>query len=413
VTGRGADGAGGTVTAWFHCFSGIAGDMALGSLLAAGADEREVRALLERVPLGGWELRVELALRGGIACTRAIVTGHHDRVVRTHAHIAALIHEARLPERVTARALAVFAALAEAEGLVHRRPPEQVHFHEVGGHDAVVDVVGTVAALEVLGVDEVCSSPVALGTGMIRAEHGLLPNPAPAVVHLLVGVPTYGRETNAELTTPTGAALLQGLGGAFGPMPAMTVTATGFGAGTRDAADMPNCTQVVLGIAAPADTGTGGGGQPVVALETNIDDVTGEQLAGAIAALLEAGAHDAWITPVLMKKGRPGFTVHALADPATVESLRDVLRRTTGSFGVRATRGERWPSPRTLDEVRVDGESVRMKVGPDRAKAEWDDVARVATRTGRSASEVSSLAEEAWRRRTRRGGPDPDEPEPA
>ena len=202
----------------------------------------------------------------------------------------------------------------------------------------------------------------------------------------------------------------------------MTVSSTGFGAGLHDASDVPNCTQVVVGTTATDAAGPGGGGQPVVTLETNVDDVTGEQLANTIAALLDAGAHDAWVTPVLMKKGRPGHTVHALAEPAAVDRLREVLRRATGSFGVRAVRGERWPSPRRLDEVDVDGERVRMKVGPDRAKAEWDDVSRVATRTGRSEREVSSLAEEAWRRRTGWSDPPggdwpdgdpPDAPEPA
>ena len=192
--------------AWFHCFAGIAGDMALGSLLDAGADLEEVLALLERLPVSGWRLEVEPALRGGIAASRAVVSVHDNVVVRTHAHIVGLIEEARLPDRVAGRALAAFAVLADVEARLHRRPVDQVHFHEVGGHDTIVDIVGTAAALEVLGIDEVRASPVATGLGMVRAAHGMLPNPAPAVVALLEGIPTWGRNipvSYTHLTLPT------------------------------------------------------------------------------------------------------------------------------------------------------------------------------------------------------------------
>jgi uncharacterized protein (TIGR00299 family) protein len=393
----GAAGAPRTV-AWFHCFAGVAGDMVLGSLLDAGADVEEVLALLRRVPLPGWDLRREEALRGGVACTRAVVTAAGDAPARTHADLAGLVRSAGLPHRVTSRALAVFDALARAEAAVHRTDPARVHFHEVGGHDAVVDVVGTAAALEVLGVDEVTASPVAVGLGTVRSAHGVLPNPPPAVVRLLEGVPAYGRPVPVELTTPTGAALLAALAGSFGPMPAMEVRASGFGAGSAELDDLPNCTQVVVGQAAGAAAAGDAGGQPVTQLEVNLDDVTGEQLALAVATLLDAGAHDAWVTPTVMKKGRPAHTVHALCDPAEAARLRGVLRSTTGSPGVRALEGRRWPAPRRVGTVEVAGEPVRVKAGPDRAKPEFDDVARAAARTGLPAHEVASRAEEAWRR---------------
>src|SRR5438477_4496538 len=197
----------GRTIAWFHCFSGIAGDMALGSLIDAGADLDAVREVLGRLPIAGWEVEAEPVLRAGVAATHLRVRTHEDGVVRTYAHITGLIDEGRLPERVRDRAQAVFAAMAEVEGRLHRRPPEQVHFHELGGLDAIVDVVGTCAALEVLGVDEVRASAVATGTGMVRTAHGMLPNPAPAVVELLRGAPTFGRDVPFELTTPTGAGL--------------------------------------------------------------------------------------------------------------------------------------------------------------------------------------------------------------
>jgi uncharacterized protein (TIGR00299 family) protein len=295
---------------------------------------------------------------------------------------------------VCAAAVRTFEALAEVEGRLHRRPPSQVHFHEVGGLDAIVDVVGTCAALEVLGIDEVVGSPVATGRGMVRSAHGLIPNPAPAVVGLLVGAPTYGIDVPVELTTPTGAALLAANVTCWGPLPPMTIEASGFGAGDREFDDRPNVVQVVVGERAAALER----GQPVVQLEVNVDDVTGETLAHAIGAVLQAGAHDAWITPILMKKGRPAHTVHALADVALSAQVARVLVSETGSLGVRAQTFERWPSSRTAHEVEVEGRPIRVKVSAGRVKVEHDDAALVARLVGRPLREVISLAEEAWRR---------------
>jgi uncharacterized protein (TIGR00299 family) protein len=385
----------GSTIAWFHCYAGIAGDMALGSLLDAGAELSEVHELLERLPFHGWRLDAEPVLRAGVAATRAIVGVTDDVVVRTHAHIVGLVEEARLPRRVAQRSLATFAALAEVEGRLHRRPPSQVHFHEVGSHDTIIDVVGTAAALEVLGVDEVTASSVATGTGTVRTSHGFLPNPSPAVVRLLQGVPTWGRDVSVELTTPTGAAILAAMGTAFGPLPSMQISSTGFGAGSAEIDGLPNCTQVVVGESlTPAMPG-----QPLVLLEANLDDATGETLAYALQKLLDVGALDAWITPVIMKKGRPGHTVSALVDPALVESVRHALRRETGSLGVRATAQERWPASRSMDDVEVEGMTVRVKVSPGRVKVEQADAARVAARTGLPLREVVVRAEAAWRRR--------------
>jgi uncharacterized protein (TIGR00299 family) protein len=405
--------------AWFHCFAGIAGDMALGSLLDAGADLEEVLSLLERLPVGGWKLEVEPVLRGGIAASRALVTVHDTVVVRTHAHIVGLIEEARLPERVARRSLSTFAALAQVEAALHRRPVDQVHFHEVGGHDTIVDIVGTAAALEVLGIDEVRASPVATGLGMVRADHGMLPNPAPAVVALLEGIPTWGRNLAVELTTPTGAAILASLSAGFGPMPPMRVTAQGFGAGSNELDELPNCTQVVCGVAADRSSGTdrvsevdsialsdtdSTAGQPVSLLQANVDDATGEQLAHAVEVLLEAGAYDAWLTPVIMKKGRPGSVVNVLCDPTQLSPLRDVMRRETGTLGVRSTAAERWPVSRSLDTVWVGGHPIRMKVTAGRVKAEYEDVAAVSRRTGQPLRDVAFRAEAAWRDADRRPG---------
>jgi uncharacterized protein (TIGR00299 family) protein len=396
--------------AWFHCFAGIAGDMAFGALVDAGADLGETTALLKRLPVTGWDVRADDVLRGGIGATHLVVTAEETTVVRTYSHIVGLIEEARLPSRVRDRALRIFEVIAQAEARIHRRPLSQVHFHEVGALDSIIDIVGVAAALEVLDVDAVCASTVATGTGMIRAAHGLLPNPSPATVELLSSVqaPTRGLDLAVELTTPTGAGILAALATGYGPMPPMAITASGFGAGTRELDHLPNVTQVVLGdsLAAPATAG-----QPVLLLEANIDDATGETLAHTISTLLEAGAHDAWVTPMVMKKGRPAHTVHLLCDPAAAAQMADVLARETGTLGVRGSTMQRWPSSRELDEVTVEGESVRVKVSPNRVKVEHDDAARVARRTGLPLREVVSLAEEAWRRRRTTPPPHDDPPE--
>jgi uncharacterized protein (TIGR00299 family) protein len=395
--------------AWFHCFSGIAGDMALGALIDAGADPDEVRGLVGRLPIDGWDLAVEPVLRCGIAATKADVRVTETGVVRTAAHITGLVEDAKLPPRVAERALATFRALAEAEGRLHRRAPEQVHFHEVGGLDAIVDVVGTAAALEVLGVDEVRSSAVATGTGMVRAAHGLLPNPAPAVVDLLRGAPIHGVDVAVELTTPTGAALLAALVAGWGPLPAMRIGAVGYGAGSRELDGRPNLTQVVVGEREDADEAGEIGsrpGQPVVLFEANVDDATGEVLAHAVAALLEAGAHDAWITPIVMKKGRPAHVVSALADPALARQVAAVLAAETGTLGVRGTTLDRWPLARHPGTVEVDGHLVRVKVSPGRVKVEYDDAARVARETRAPLRDVLRRAEDEAHRTGPETGPE-------
>jgi uncharacterized protein (TIGR00299 family) protein len=396
-----------TTVAWFHCFAGIAGDMALGACLDAGAPLEDVTEILERLPVAGWKLSAEPTMRGGLAATRAVVVTDEGTVSRTYGHIAGLLEEARLPTRVRDRAGAVFRVLAEAEGRLHRRPVEQVHFHEVGGLDAIVDIVGTCAALEVLGVDAVQASPVAVGTGMIRASHGLLPNPAPAVVELLRGAPVLGVDLHAELTTPTGAALLAGLSAGYGPVPPMVLSSSGFGAGSREFDTMPNLVQVAVGESV-ADGPEAGRPQPIALLEANLDDVSGEVVAHATEALLAAGALDVWTTAVSMKKGRPGVVVSVLAGPADLARLRDLLATETGTLGVRVTELGRWPYARLVDEVDVAGMLVRVKRSARRVKAEYDDAARVARVTGIPLRDVIARAESEAR-----GDSDTDEPDQA
>jgi uncharacterized protein (TIGR00299 family) protein len=387
-----------TTVAWWHCFSGIAGDMALGSLIDAGVGLDQIERELAALPVGGWELEARSVLRAGLAATHVTVHVQPSSVVRTHAHIVGLITEARLPARARQRALATFALLAEVEGRLHRRPPSQVHFHEVGGIDAIIDIVGTCVALELLGVDEITASAVAQGTGVVRAAHGLLPNPSPAVVELLRDAPTYGTDSPSELTTPTGAALLAALGSGWGPMPPMTITTVGRGAGGRDPDGVPNLVQVVIGTRTDTPAAAAEGGAPMVLLESNVDDVTGETLADTIAALMRVGAADAWVTPVVGKKGRPAHVISVLGDPTAVGELRRVLMAETGTLGVRTQTVRRWAAAREMDEVEVDGYPVRVKRSTGRVKAEHDDAAVVADRTGRPVREVARRAEQEAQR---------------
>ncbi len=378
-------------TAWFQCFSGIAGDMALGALIDAGAPVAEVEAALATLDVQGWQLEVSRCRRAGVAATRAFVRFEEGNVHRGLTDVVAIIESGRLPARALQRSLAVFTRLAQAEADVHGIALDEVHFHEVGAVDAIVDVVGTCVALELLGVDEVGCGAVAVGAGTVRAAHGLLPNPAPAVVRLLEGFEIRGVETDLELTTPTGAALVAALTSRHGAVPAMTLRTSGMGAGSRDTNGRPNVTQVLIGEAT-AETGATAG-QPVALLEANVDDVSGEVLAHALARLLDAGAHDAWTTPILMKKGRPAHTVHALCDPALRARLAEVFVTELGTLGVRATMLERWPSRRSTITVTVAGHRIAVTSGPSHLKAEFDHVAAAARATGRSVRDVRAEAE--------------------
>ena len=391
-----------TTVAWWNCSAGIAGDMALASLIDAGADIDEVVAGLEGLPVTGWHIEVAKTTRAGVAASqlRVDIDPESDLTERTWGTIRAIIEQAPgMPERARTRAQAVFGRLAAAEGRLHGLPPEEVHFHEVGGLDAIVDVVGTCLALESLGVGSVRSGPVALGTGTVRGSHGLLPNPAPAVVELLVGAPVRGAAREEELTTPTGAALLAALAESFGPLPSMKIRSSGYGAGSRDLDGRANVLQVVIGdleTEAPAEIPLH---QDLVVLEANVDDVTGEVLAHTVGALMSAGALDAWLVPVVAKKGRPAHVISVLAEPGTVSRLATVLMQETGTLGFREHFVSRSALIRQSLEVEVSGERVRVKAGPYQLKAEHDDCARAAAHLGLPLSEVARQAEQAARAR--------------
>ena len=379
--------------AWFHPFSGIAGDMTLGALLDAGADLDVVVATLDGLNVDGWALTMEQVDRNGIRATRAVVDAPEQHHHRQWTDIRSLLKEADIPDRAKSRSLAVFEVLAVAEGKVHGVSPEEVHFHEVGALDAIVDIVGSCAALESLDIDEITSGPVAVGIGTISAAHGILPNPPPAVVNLLEDIPTVGVDVGLELTTPTGAALVKGLATSTGPLPDMTITASGYGAGTRDLPDRANVTQVIIGTATPTGANSEEPSETVVELATNLDDITGEQLGHAVTELMEAGALDAWVTPIVMKKGRPAHTLSVLVAPVQAPELAGLVMSMTGSLGVRTRQLDRVVAQRHTVTVSVDGHNIDVKVSDVRVKAEFDQVVAAAEALGLPVQEVAARAE--------------------
>lgn len=361
---------------WLNPVAGLSGDMLLGALLDLGADLDVVRAAVAATGLTGWEIRVGEVERQGLRARRAEVVVTDPATSRAAGELLAMVGRAEPPE-VAAVAVAAVRALAEVEAHVHGVAVEDVHLHELGGTDTVVDTVGVAAALHALGVTRVVSAPLRLGAGTTRAAHGVLPVPAPATLALLQGVPVVGLDEQTETVTPTGAALLRAVGAEFGPVPAMTVRATGYGAGGRDTPARPNVLPVVLGSAA-ADAGL----EELTALETTVDDLTGEVLGQLVERLLDAGALDAWLTPRLGKKGRPAHGVSALCRDAEVEAVEERLLAETGSLGVRRSRVLRCALERSFSTVTVHGHPVRVKQGPHRAKPEHEDVVAVARATG-------------------------------
>jgi uncharacterized protein (TIGR00299 family) protein len=391
-----------STAAWFHCGAGTAGDMTLASLIDAGADSLQVIEILGGLALDDYALMFERTQRAGVGATRAIVGVHHhddhDSHHRAWRDIKQLLIDSELPARVRERALKVFGVLAEVEAHIHGVAVNDIEFHEVGSVDAIVDIVGTCAALEVLKVDRIFCSNIAVGHGHIKSAHGTLPNPAPAVTALaaLRGVTLVGLDDHRELATPTGVALMVALADSFGAMPPLTVSSVGYGAGTNDIPGRANVVKVVIGETLET-TVLSGAGQDVQLLEANVDDVTGEVIAHTIAELLNAGAHDAWATPIVMKKGRPAFTVHALCDLALTEKVSAVLVSETGTLGLRGSVIQRWPQMREEKTVTVHGHNIRIKIGSGRIKIENDDAVLAARALSLPLREVLALAEQAAR----------------
>lgn len=361
---------------WFDPVSGVSGDMLLGVLLELGAPLDGVRDAVSATGLTGWALDAERVTRAGLSATRAVVTVRDAATERRATELLELVARAR-PEPVAAMAVRAVTALAETEAALHGVAVDEVHLHEVGGIDTVVDTVGVAAALHLLGVTAVHSGPLALGTGTVHTRHGELPLPAPATAALLAraGAPVVPAGVAGETVTPTGIALLLGARVRFGPVPPMTVRGVGYGAGGREVAGRPNVLPALLGEAS-------GTVDRLVLLETNVDDVAGEVLGYVLARLFAAGAADAWVTPIVMKKSRPAHTVHVLVDPVRAQACERIVLAETGSLGLRRSTVDRVALARRTGTVHVDGHPVRLKHGPWGVKPEHDDVAAAAAELG-------------------------------
>lgn len=364
----------------FDCFSGVAGDMTVAALVDLGVPFEIVEAAVRAVLPNGVKLSLTGAATGVIGGVRFVVEPQGSHPERSYAEIRSLLAAAALDDDTRRRAQAIFLRLAEAEAFVHRSPLESVSFHEVGAVDAIADIVGAAAALAHLGA-ELVSAPLPMGHGSVVCRHGVLPLPAPATVACLKGVPTYDAGVEAELVTPTGAAIVASQATRFERWPALAPLAIGWGAGTRVLPDRLNALRVVLGEHA-ATTSTGGSH---VVLEANVDDMTGELTGHAIAKLLEAGALDAWAAPITMKKGRPGLLLSALCAAANASVLETVMLRETSSIGVRRYGVSRTERPREIIEVQTEFGKIPVKVargpyGPPQLKPEFDACVAAATR---------------------------------
>ena len=387
--------------AYFDGGAGASGDMVLGALVDAGFAVGELRAALETLGVDGWRVEAVGVERGGLRGTHVRVDTERGRHFGTLADMLAPVEKSGLPARVCARAEAVLRRLAEAESRVHGVPVEAVHFHEVGALDTLVDVVGAAAGLEALGVDRVHVSPLPLGGGTVQTAHGRLPVPAPATAELLRGFPVYDNGVRAELVTPTGAAILTGVGTAA-PLPPMTVERLGWGAGTRDL-PIPNLLRVFVGDATAGGDEAGMPVETLVTVETTIDDMSPQLYEPLLDRLLAAGALDVYLTPVVMKKSRPGVVLTALAAPSRAAALAELLFRETTTIGVRWGEVRRARLTREMVEVETAWGRVPFKVSRLRGEAltitpEFEVVRRIAGAAGRPVREVLDAVREEGRR---------------
>jgi len=389
-----------TRIAYLDCFSGVSGDMLLGALVHAGASLQEMRAELARVPLTGYTLEAKPVTKAGIAAVQAEVRMRERQEPRTLADVTALIDASSLPAGDREKGGATFRRLAEVEAAVHGETVETVHLHDVGALDAIVDVMGAVVGLRLLGVEELYCSPLPLGAGEVSGPHGALPVPAPATLELLAraNAPTRAAVNEGELVTPTGAAIVTTL--ARFERPEMMLERIGYGAGSRDLPDRPNVLRLWLGEGVATAT------RPMVLIETNIDDMTGEMIGYALEKLLAQGAADAWLTSVQMKKGRPGVVLSVICRESEEEALARLILRETSTLGVRVRPVHRWEAEREVLEFEssLGPAAVKVKRLPDeppRVAPEYEACKRLAEANGLPLAEVYRIVQAEGERLTR------------
>jgi hypothetical protein len=350
---------------YIDCCGGISGDMMLGALIDSGVPLRHIKQELKKLGVGGYTLKASRTSRSAIACTKAHVRvaetpsshHHHTHPHRTYSDIRHIICDSALKETVKKTSCDIFHRLARAEAAIHRKKVSDVHFHEVGAVDSIVDIVGCAVGLDYLAPDYICASSVPLGSGVVTCRHGTIPVPVPASLALLKGVPTYGTGISAELVTPTGAALLTTVAAEYGPFPPLRIDATGCGAGSRELEQRPNMVRLVIGdLLAEENRDT------VSVIEANIDDMNPEWAGYAQERLLEEGALDVLMIPAYMKKNRPGLLMQVIAPPERFAALSAVLLAETSSGGIRSYTARRTKLARKHITVETDFGPVRAKV---------------------------------------------------
>lgn len=348
-------------TLYLDCFSGISGDMSVGALLDAGADFTIIRNALRSLGVHGFDVSAEKVCKKGIMATQfhVVQDAHTEHPHRHLRHVVEIIMRGDLPAPVQTAAVATFQIIAEAEAAVHGTTVEKVHFHEVGAVDSIVDIVAAQYALHLLGIEAVYASALPVGGGTVSCAHGVIPVPAPATALILRDKPTYGGGIQCELVTPTGAALAVQWARAFGDAPLMRVETVGYGAGTRDLPDRPNLLRALIGKSDVAAVAR----ESVWVLEANIDDMNPELLPPLVTALLEAGARDAFLTPIIGKKGRPAYCVTALCDDAALGRVSQALFAHSTTLGLRMRREERIVLERRWEQARTPWGAVRVKTG--------------------------------------------------
>jgi uncharacterized protein (TIGR00299 family) protein len=386
--------------AYFDCFSGASGDMILGALLDAGLPLERLLCELSKLRLSHYRINVEKVVKNGIGGSRAIVEideSHHYHHHRRLEHIEEIINTSGLDDGIKEKSTLIFRRLAEAEARVHRTTVDQIHFHEVGAMDAIIDVVGGVAGLAALEIDRVYCSPFNVGGGTVQCAHGLLPVPAPATAELIRGRPFYSTSACGELLTPTGAAILTTLCRDFGPSPAMTLENIGYGAGTRQT-EMPNLLRLTIGQG--ADQARGYETEQIAVLETNIDDMNPQLYDHLMGKMLEMGALDVFLSAVQMKKNRPGTLVTVTCEPERIELFTGILLRETTSIGLRWRLESRIKARRQIVEFQTKYGPVKGKVAEANGEIinispEYEDCKRIALEKKVPLKEVMEAARAA------------------
>jgi len=369
--------------AYFDCISGISGDMILGALLDLGLPLDGLIQELSALGISGYELKINKVFKNGFQATKCDVIVSDETHERHFSDIQDIIINSRLSEKIQQRALGVFRRLAEVEAGIHGVVVDEVHLHEVGGLDTIIDVAGTLIGLDLLGIERVIGSPLPMGRGTIRGAHGLIPLPAPATLGLLKGAPIVGIDYDFEFVTPTGAALLTSIAESFGVIPAMTLTSIGYGAGGRDL-PIPNLLRIILGESQSQGQSTL---ETLVMIETNLDDLNPQVYGHVMEILFEHSALDVTLTPVQMKKNRPGVLISILCRPMDAQVLEQILFSETSTIGIRRHFIERHALARSFSKVETPYGQVAVKIvqvaeGITRASPEYEDCRRLSTSSG-------------------------------